>query len=227
MQFRGVINMSIEFRAIPGFNDYMASSDGKIRCKNGKRDLTPWINKTGYMTVSLKTKNGKFKRVYVHRLVAQAFIPNPNNYPEVNHKDENKLNNSILNLEWCDKKYNRNYGTRNIRAANSRSKNVTCLSKDLTNVKTYRNIIDASNDTGICRQELYTICQGKKAATGKFYWWYTDEFIILLLKLCTSKTKKAIFHSPVVELLSYQQLYELMLRLINQDDGDLMCPVKK
>lgn len=227
MQFGGVFDMSIEYRAIPGFSGYMASSDGKIRCKNGKRDLTPWINKTGYMTVSLKTKNGKFKRVYVHRLVTQAFIPNPNNYPEVNHKDENKLNNSIQNLEWCDKKYNRNYGTRVIRAANSRSKNVTRLSKDLNNVKTYRNIIDASNDTGICRQELYTICQGKKTATGEFYWWYTDEFIIMLLKLCTSKTKEAIFCSPAIEYLSYQQLYELMIRLINENGGDSMSTVKK
>ena len=117
--------------------------------------------------------------------------------------------------------------TRNMGAGNSHSKRITRISKDFSSIKTYCNAGDASNDTGICRQEIYNICYGKKAATGEFYWWYTDEFIILLLKLCTSKTKKAIFHSPVVEFLSYQQLYELMLRLINQDDGDLMSPVKK
>ena len=51
------------------------------------------------------------KTKYIHRLIAEAFIPNPNNLPVVNHKDENKLNSSIDNLEWCTYEYNRNYGT--------------------------------------------------------------------------------------------------------------------
>ena len=71
-------------------------------------------NSRGYLRVSLN-QNGKIKKEQVHRLVAQAFIPNPNQLPEVNHKDENKLNNYVGNLEWCTSKYNCNYGTRNIR----------------------------------------------------------------------------------------------------------------
>lgn len=55
--------------------------------------------------------NGKAKHEKIHRLVALAFIDNPNNYPHVNHKDEDKNNNSVSNLEWCDIKYNNNYGT--------------------------------------------------------------------------------------------------------------------
>lgn len=66
-------------------------------------------NKDGYLRVVLY-KEGKGKTIKVHRLVAQAFIPNPNNYPCVNHKDECKTNNCVDNLEWCDQKYNVNFG---------------------------------------------------------------------------------------------------------------------
>ena len=65
-------------------------------------------SKTGYKFVILDKKT-----CYVHRLVAEAFVDNPNNYPQINHKDENKANNSVENLEWCTEKYNMNYGSRN------------------------------------------------------------------------------------------------------------------
>ena len=71
-----------------------------------------------YSSVSFK-KDGKIKIYYIHRLVAEAFLDNPNNYPCVNHKDENTLNNCVDNLEWCSSKYNINYGTRKIRVKSS------------------------------------------------------------------------------------------------------------
>ena len=74
-------------------------------------------NKNGYMQVTL-TINTKRKYYNVHRLVAQAFIDNPQNLPQVNHKDENKLNNNVNNLEWCTAKYNCNYGSRNSKIHN-------------------------------------------------------------------------------------------------------------
>ena len=67
-------------------------------------------NGRGYLNVCLY-KNGKGKRCYIHRLVAEAFLDNPNNYPIINHKDENKQNNHVSNLEWCDYEYNNTYGT--------------------------------------------------------------------------------------------------------------------
>jgi hypothetical protein len=67
-----------------------------------------------YLSVSL-SKDKKLKIYYIHRLVAETFIDNPNNYPYVNHKDENKQNNCVNNLEWCSPKYNINYGTRKIK----------------------------------------------------------------------------------------------------------------
>ena len=96
---------------------YEVSSFGRVRSlRFGKtKILKPGKNKKGYLRVSL-CKNGKQKTFFVHRLVAQAFLENPQNLPQINHKDENKQNNRLENLEWCSCDYNNNYGTRNERA---------------------------------------------------------------------------------------------------------------
>ena len=75
--------------------------------------------KSGYSVVTL-SKNGQRKNHYVHRLVGEAYLPNPSDLPQINHKNEDKTDNRIENLEWCDAIYNMNYGTRAIRAAETR-----------------------------------------------------------------------------------------------------------
>lgn len=85
--------------------------------------LKPCQQKSGYLNVDLSNGHSKSHKDRVHRLVAQAFISNPNNYPQVNHKDEDKSNNKVENLEWCTAKYNLNYGHHNKKAANTRMKN--------------------------------------------------------------------------------------------------------
>lgn len=75
------------------------------------------VGSNGYLHVLL-CKNGKYITHNVHRLVAETFIPNPDNLPEINHKDENKENNCVDNLEWCTRKYNMNYGTTQFRIHN-------------------------------------------------------------------------------------------------------------
>lgn len=77
--------------------------------------IKPYKDSTGYLVVSLRDSKGNTYRKKIHRLVAQAFLPNPDNLNVVNHKDENKLNNVVENLEWCTTNYNANYGTRNAR----------------------------------------------------------------------------------------------------------------
>ena len=95
-------------RDIPGYESlYAVTSCGKVWSYRRKKFLKPSDNGLGYLQVKL-SKDGKTKTYKVHRLVAEAFISNPLNLPQINHKDENRANNALLNLEWCDAAYNSN-----------------------------------------------------------------------------------------------------------------------
>ena len=112
-----------EWKNVIGYEGlYEVSNKGNVR--NVRRNTLLKLSKTndGYIQVHLY-KNGIRTGFKVHRLVAQAFIPNPDNLPEVNHKDEDKTNNNVTNLEWCTAKYNVNYGHRTENAINTRVKN--------------------------------------------------------------------------------------------------------
>lgn len=101
---------------------FQISNTGKVKrfYKNGTTNILKGVIKRGgYQGVLLKA-NGIFKCELIHRLVATHFIPNPDNLPQVNHKDENKLNNNVENLEWCTTKYNNNYGTKGKRISESK-----------------------------------------------------------------------------------------------------------
>ena len=112
--------MNEVWKAVEGFENKLEVSNlGRVANLNyrgtGERRIIPQsLEVKGYHKISINIK-GKVYTFKVHRLVAKAFIPNPNNYKEVNHKDENKDNNCVDNLEWCDTLYNCNYGTRNAR----------------------------------------------------------------------------------------------------------------
>lgn len=105
--------MRERWKNIEGYN-YQVSSKGRIRNNRTKAIKKTFINDRLYVIVSLY-KDKKLKTFKVHRLVAQAFIPNPNNLPEVNHKSEIKTDNRVENLEWCTREYNLAYGTRGLR----------------------------------------------------------------------------------------------------------------
>ena len=104
-----------EWRPIDDYEGlYEVSSLGRVRSIRKGIILKPEVVRGGYLQVGLH-KKGKVKGFKVHRLVAQAFIPNPEGLPEINHIDEDKTNNLVDNIEYCDSKYNCNYGTRNER----------------------------------------------------------------------------------------------------------------
>jgi hypothetical protein len=98
------------WKPIKNFEDYLVSDCGNIYSNKSKKVLRIHKMKSGYMHINLSKHNKKYS-FYVHRLVADAFIPNPKRLPQVNHKDENKGNNNVSNLEWCTCEYNVTYGT--------------------------------------------------------------------------------------------------------------------
>jgi hypothetical protein len=104
--------------------------------------LFPKKLKTGYLQVTLY-KNGKYICSRIHRLVAEAFLPNPNNFPVVNHKDEIKTNNFVNNLEWCTIEYNNNYGTHQQRAKEKRSKPVIGFDDDGEEILKFNSVAEA------------------------------------------------------------------------------------
>lgn len=129
------------FKPIPGYRGrFYANNKGEIlsdsaySANNKGRRILKQSDNNGYKTVTI---NGKTN--YVHRLVALTFISNPNNYPCINHKDENKSNNNVENLEWCTHEYNMNYNCLGIRRAEDNSKHIKVTDIHTNNVTIYRN----------------------------------------------------------------------------------------
>lgn len=155
---------------------YQVSNLGRVKSlKFGKEKiLKPRDNGIGYLKVIL-FKDGKGKHLYVHRLVAQAFIKNPENLPQINHKDENPENNFVENLEFCDAKYNSNYGTRNERIIKNRngknaSKKVICVETNII----YHSVREAQRQTGIQNSHITECCKGNRKSAGNYHWKYSE-----------------------------------------------------
>ena len=174
-----------EWKDIIGYEGrYRVSSFGKIYSSISNKLLNPTIDSDGYEVVGLFI-NGKQKKKKVHRIVAEAFIDNLKNYKQVNHKDENKVNNNVSNLEWCDCTYNINYGTRNEKVAKSIKNNtkkyrrkVVCLSKNRDLIKIYPSLRSVE-ENGYNHGIVYQLCshKGRYKSHGNYLWEYYDEWI--------------------------------------------------
>lgn len=169
------------WRDIEGFEGlYQISSYGRVKSLQMytmgriiKRDkiLKPFSNGNGYLVVHLRKNNKRFVK-YVHRLVSEAFIPNPNKYPCINHMDESKNNNKADNLEWCTFRYNNNYGNHNIKLSKSKLKLVDQYDKDLNLVRTWEGIRKAMKETNC--SHIVECCKGKVKSSGGFIWKYHE-----------------------------------------------------
>ena len=156
---------------------YKISDKGRVKSIGyGKERILKPGSCRGYLHVSL-CKNHKIKYCRIHRLVAQSFIPNPQNLPMVNHKDENPSNNNVTNLEWCDSKYNNNYGTRiqrvNEKNTNGKlSKPVIQYTKTGELIKEWKSTKDVERNLRYDHKNISSCCLGKYKSAYGFVWRY-------------------------------------------------------
>ena len=129
------------FKTIEDYPNYEISESGLIRNKETGNIKSQQL-KNGYLYIELRGE-----KIAVHRLVAKTYIPNPDNLPCINHKDENKTNNCVNNLEWCTVAYNNAYGERQQRCDYGRGKAIIAL-KDGQYYKRYDSIVQAADDIG-------------------------------------------------------------------------------
>lgn len=166
------------WKDIKGYeNIYQISNKGNVKSLNYKQTgrekiLKPSVDKDGYLFVCL-CKNRKVKPFKVHRLVAEAFISNPNNYPCVNHKNEIKDNNRLENLEWCTVKYNNIYNGRQKRIAEKLSKpvlKIDPISNEI--VAEFPSIKEVERQLGYKQGNISKCCKGNRKTVGGFKWRY-------------------------------------------------------
>ena len=182
------------WKTIEDYPNYMVSNMGRIKrlstgyYRRTEKILIPQLQNNGYLHIKL-SQNGKPKCFLLHRLVAQTFLPNPDNLPQVNHKDEDKTNNRVDNLEWCDRKYNINYGNGLIKRVKTNiengtyrkigklnkekfSKPILQFTKDGDFVKKWNSISDAEKETGISYKQICNCLKQRQKTAKGFKWIY-------------------------------------------------------
>lgn len=159
---------------------YQVSNTGKVRSLIQKSELqAPWhllkpCLTRGYASVGLWRKQNGAKTFLVHRLVAKAFVPNPNGYKEVNHKDEDKLNNCSDNLEWCTREYNMSYRNARVRQGISCSTPVQQFTVDGIYIATYVSIPIAAKINNLDESSIHKCCNMKRKYVGGYSWKYKE-----------------------------------------------------
>ena len=182
------INMNEIWKDIKGYEGmYQVSNLGRVKslektvaAKNGskrtirQRILKPKTERNGYLRVPLNSK-GKIKFFYVHRLVCKAFHENPKNKPEVNHINENKLDNRAYNLEWVTRKENCNHGTHNERVAKAQSKPVGQYTRDGKLIKVWQSAMEVQRQLGFSQSPISAVARGKRKTAYGYIWKYIEK----------------------------------------------------
>lgn len=199
-----------EWRDIPNYEGlYQVSNLGRVRSldrivrrndgvdvRHKSRILKPRDNGNGYLYVDIHN-GGITKRMYIHRLVAMAFLSNPNGYDEINHKSDIKSDNSVGNLEWCNRSYNASYGTKIQRTVNTCQKNgvykksldlktelgiyggrksVAMCDADWNVLRIFRSIMDAARCINVNPGKICECCKGSRNQTRGYKWKYYEEY---------------------------------------------------
>lgn len=167
------------WKEIQGFPNNYISSYGRVKSNGVIRKLQ--LSNAGYLRVLLTNGSRKWN-ASVHRLVALAFIPNPKCLPMVNHKDEDKQNNNVTNLEWCTREYNMNYGTakrrfietHNKRGSKKAERPVSMIKQNGEIAGTYRSAREAERQTGIHESSIRQVLYGKRKQAGGYGWKYAN-----------------------------------------------------
>ena len=225
-----------EWKDIQGYEGlYQVSNKGQVKSTRNNIILKPMISDKGYYHVDLYNKDNR-KSCKVHRLVAQAFIPNPNNYPVINHKDENTINNQVSNLEWCTAQYNHDYGTRNERAikhmAEAISIPIVQLSLNYELIKYWKSA-SSVNIQEIEHQHIAECCSGKIRTYKNYRWLYKKDYDLWIkskgnqeiwqpLKgfdnyLISNFDNIKTIDGKVISSYSKQNSYQLLVKLVNND----------
>lgn len=166
------------WRKKPKFSRYRGYRTGHVWDEVKQRFITeyPYGDKGEYRIVAMKDDDGKWHTgIKLHRFIAELFIENSDNLPEVNHKDEDGSNNCVDNLEWCTRKYNCNYGTKNQRCSEKMtngklSKKVYQYTLDGDFVREWVSMSEVHRQLGIKTGELTKCCQGKNITSGGYQW---------------------------------------------------------
>lgn len=163
------------WKDIEGFEGlYQISNQGRVKSLwFGKEKILKGGKARGYLIIGLY-KDGKLVMKLVHRLVAEAFLPNPQNLQEVNHKDENKENNNVENLEWCDRKYNCNFGTRNKKIAEKQGKRVAQIDAVTGEVVRQWASTKECGRNGYSHGNVVECCNGLRKTHKGYIWKYIN-----------------------------------------------------
>lgn len=171
--------MSEIWKDIKGYEGrYQVSNLGRVKSLNTKSKtrfykgdvLISFKDSMGYMCINLSRKLFK-----IHRLVADAFLDNPSGYRCVNHKDEDKTNNKVDNLEWCDYKYNNNYGTRNKRISQNLGKKVIQYSLNGEKIREWSSVTEAARFYNRKPTTIAGCCHRRQHTSCGYIWRYCDE----------------------------------------------------
>lgn len=169
------------WKNIKGFEKYQVSNLGNVRKYNKASEydkripeytyLKPQKTKKGYMQISLYKNSNQFRKL-IHRLVAENFIPNFKNLPQINHKDEIRNNNNVNNLEWCDNWYNSHYGNHIENARITHFKKINQYDLNNNFIKQWNSITEASDTLKINASSITKVCKNKRKAAGGYVWKY-------------------------------------------------------